>query len=392
MISRLTALLFCLTIGLVFFHPGYSAVAQERKSSPQGTAHAHDDHAHGHDDGHEHGHAHDHGHAHSKAEADLSDASHEPAASSLPGARGPALTLAAYCVLLVCASLVGGWLPQWLHLSHTRMQTIVSLVGGLMLGIAVFHMLPHSLFMLEERGPDVAAGWMMAGLLVMFFLLRVFHFHQHGTAETPDADGLMLCAHEHDHDHDHGRHEPGQSHAPVHPPHAHRLSWVGVFTGLALHTFVDGLALGASVEADAAHGGGLFVGIGTFLAIFLHIPLDSISITSLMAASGYKPLARNLVNVGFASLCPLGAALFVLGVQQLAGRQEQVVGSALAFSAGVFLCIALSDLLPEMEFHSHNRLRLTLALLVGVAIAWGIGFLEPAHVHSHHHAGHSHGN
>jgi len=164
-----------------------------------------------------------------------------------------------------------------------------------------------------------------------------------------------------------------------------------VFTGLALHTFVDGLALGASVEADAAHGGGWLVGVGTFLAIFLHIPLDSISITSLMAASGYRPLARTIVNISFASLCPLGAALFVLGVQQLAGRQEQVVGSALAFSAGVFLCIALSDLLPEMEFHSHNRLRLTAALLVGVAVAWGIGYLEPAHVHSHHnHGGHAH--
>ncbi len=38
---------------------------------------------------------------------------------------------------------------------------------------------------------------------------------------------------------------------------------------------------------------------------------------------------------------------------------NSVAGWGLAFSAGVFLCIALSDLLPEMEFHSHHRVPLS---------------------------------
>ena len=54
-----------------------------------------------------------------------------------------------------------------------------------------------------------------------------------------------------------------------------------------------------------------------------------------------------------------------------------IVGCALAFSAGVFICISLSDLLPELEFHAHDRFKLSLALLLGVAAAWGIGYLEP---------------
>src|SRR5439155_1180473 len=56
----------------------------------------------------------------------------------------------------------------------------------------------------------------------------------------------------------------------------------------------------------------------------------------------------------------------------------------LALAAGVFLCISLADLLPEVAFHAHDRVRLTLALFLGVALAWGIGFLGPEHAHGAH--------
>jgi zinc and cadmium transporter len=71
-----------------------------------------------------------------------------------------------------------------------------------------------------------------------------------------------------------------------------------------------------------------------------------------------------------------------------------VLGCALAFAAGVFLCIALADLLPEVAFHTHDRLQLTVSLLLGIALAWSIGLFEPQHSHSHderEHSGHVHG-
>src|SRR5262245_12783707 len=105
-----------------------------------------------------------------------------------------------------------------------------------------------------------------------------------------------------------------------------------------------------------------------------------------MAAGGWSPASRTLVNAAFSLICPFGAMLFVIGMGSLAEQQSLVVGCALAVSAGVFLCIALSDLLPEMEFHSHSRLPLTAALLTGVALAWAIGFAESEHAHSHQHA------
>ena len=48
--------------------------------------------------------------------------------------RSPVLLLTVYCLLIVAVSLLGGWLPSRIKLTHTRMQTIVSFVGGLMLG------------------------------------------------------------------------------------------------------------------------------------------------------------------------------------------------------------------------------------------------------------------
>ena len=107
------------------------------------------------------------------------------------------LLLSLYCVLIIAASLVGGWLPQRFDLSHNRMQIVISLIGGLMLGIGIFHMLPHALVELGDDGADLAAYGMMAGLLGMFLLLRLFHFHHHGPTEVACSHGQANGGHEH---------------------------------------------------------------------------------------------------------------------------------------------------------------------------------------------------
>jgi zinc and cadmium transporter len=275
----------------------------------------------------------------------------------------PHVLLGIYCLFVVAASLVGGWLPSLVRLTHSRMQTLISFVGGLMLGIGVFHLLPHAIG--ELASVDRAIYWMMAGIVAMFLLMRASHAHHH--------EPIEIAAEPHDHDHDGGR--DGDL-------HAHPFSWFGLALGLCLHTLIDGVALGAHVSADAGHEVAFsLLGFGTFLGVLLHKPLDAIPITSLMVAGGWSAKARNLVNLGFSLICPLGALLFVTGVGMFEGSQQQIIGTALAFAAGVFLCISLGDLLPEMEFHSHDRVRLTVALLLGIALAWGITFLEPEHLH-----------
>jgi zinc and cadmium transporter len=272
-----------------------------------------------------------------------------------------------YSGAIVLASLLGGALPTLVRLTHTRLQVIMSFVAGLMLGVALYHLLPHSLVQMGGAGSiDTLAGWTMAGLVLMLLLLRLFDFHQHDFSEP---------GHQHDHGHQHG--DLHETDAVAHP-----WSWLGIAFGLGLHTLIDGVALGAAVNAGTLIPGGAgLVGLGVFLAILLHKPLDALSITSLMQAGGWSRQAQMATNLGFALMCPLGAVLFYLGAMQLGDRQALVVGCALAFAAGTFLCIALSDLLPEVHFHRHDKLLLTAWFLIGIGLAWLLGFLEPAATH-----------
>ena len=50
----------------------------------------------------------------------------------------PVVILTIYCLLIVASSLFGGFLPSLMRLTHTRLQMMMSCVGGLMLGIGIF--------------------------------------------------------------------------------------------------------------------------------------------------------------------------------------------------------------------------------------------------------------
>lgn len=293
----------------------------------------------------------------------------------------PTFLIVTYCAMLVVASLAGGWLPSLIRLTHTRMQLMMSLVGGLMMGVALLHMLPHAV--VETNSLDYAAWSCTLGLLAMFLTIHVFHVHQHGPIQEPndlavDSHDIARGHAHHDCDHlaSHGHAQTGGD--------KHRLSWIGLFVGLAIHSMLDGVAVGASLAASVELGSpwGL-LGASTFLAVLLHKPLDSLSITSVMAIGNWSRQWLSAVNVVFSLICPIGALATFFGVQNLGEWQHMAVGCALGFSAGVFLCISLADILPEIQFHRHDRGKLTLALLTGVALAFLIGLFEPEHAHQH---------
>jgi zinc and cadmium transporter len=254
------------------------------------------------------------------------------------------------------------------------MQVLLSFTGGVLLGVGMLHLLPHA-WMQLGRDLDTTMAWALGGFFLMFLLERAFHAHAH---HTPD-DGC--CDHGHDDDHAHGH----DHHRPVHHQAGNRWAWCGAFAGLALHSLADGAALAASVRADASHGVGVFAGLATFLAILLHKPLDAGIIATLMIESGASPRLRTIVNALYAAIVPLGAAAFLASLPFAAGRQDAVLGIAMAVAAGAFICIAAADLLPEVQFHSHDRVLLTTALALGLALAWGITVLEKSsHAHAMH--------
>ncbi|MCI0492830.1 MAG: ZIP family metal transporter [Planctomycetes bacterium] len=293
-----------------------------------------------------------------------------------------------YCVLILIASIVGGMIPVWFQLTHRRMQFAVSFVAGVMLGVSVLHMLPHAvadaLAAGTSAGTSVASQfdiigrtmvWLLTGMLAMFFIERFFSYHQHGVSE-----GSQQVDH-----HDVGSR---RGHQHNHEYHLHDLSWGGAAMGLALHSVLNGVALAAAVQ-HGGHGSWL-AGFGTFLVVFLHKPFDAMTIGMLMAHGGWSLAWRHTINALFAMAIPVGTLLFYFGLfreeSDPAGSAARLwVAYALAFSAGTFLCISLSDLLPELQFHQHDRVKLSFTLVLGLGVAYTAGLLEAAA-----HAAHAH--
>jgi len=288
--------------------------------------------------------------------------------------------LIVYCLLILLASLAGGLIPLLVRLTHTRLQLAMSFVSGAMLGVGLLHLLPHAYFEFGAIYPPV--WWLTGGFLFMFFVERVFHFHHH------DAPAEVEAHEDHDHAQDHAGHAHSHEHVHAERP----LSWGAALAGLTLHSTLDGIALAASVAAESAEAGhAKWAGLVVFLVVFLHKPFDSMTLGTLMAVAGRSAKLRHLVNGLYALAIPLGVVLFYLGAGASGVDQHQIVGAALAFAAGTFLCISTSDLLPELQFHSHDRFKLSAALLLGLALAAGIVMLEerqhqhgsPAERHEH---------
>lgn len=52
--------------------------------------------------------------------------------------------LLVYCLLIAIGSFVGGAIPNFVKLGHRQTQMILSLVSGVMLGVALINLLPQS--------------------------------------------------------------------------------------------------------------------------------------------------------------------------------------------------------------------------------------------------------
>lgn len=260
--------------------------------------------------------------------------------------------------------MLGGRMSALGALTHTRTQIVMSLVAGLILGIALYHLLPHGLERIPRPGNiEKGALWCLLGVVLMVGLQRMFQFHQHDFSS--EAKALRTDP-------------PGYGKA------LGARSVAGILFGLSVHTIIEGVVLGASTQAGVHHSGAIeaLPGLDAFLVILLHKPLDAYSIVFVARLAGLSRGACNLVNTGYALLCPLVAlASFWVGSQLGVAGGGEFAGYVLCFAAGAFLCVALSDLLPEIHFHSHDRLKLIVTFLVGIALACALHLADAVAAH-----------
>ncbi|MGA9523715.1 MAG: ZIP family metal transporter [Myxococcaceae bacterium] len=249
----------------------------------------------------------------------------------------PAVQLAAFSTVIVVGTIAGAAIPMWTR-SSVRLIGFLAFAAGVMFGAAFFHMLPEA----YHGGGYTAFSFVPAGFLFLFLLERYVLVH--------------VCE------------EPPECQEHSHNP-ARGLS---AFLGLSIHTLFDGIALGSAIA-----GG---VGFTVFIAVTAHKIPSSLSLAAILKMEG-KP-ARTILGYAtvFGLMVPAGALIYF--ALQSGIRTETFAPLALAFSAGSFLYIAVSDLLPNVSRHGReNRFRHVFALLAGMGVMFALQFVLPDHGH-----------
>jgi zinc and cadmium transporter len=230
-------------------------------------------------------------------------------------------------LLLSLISLAGAFT---LSLGPSRLERVVFLLVafavGAMLGGALLHLIPEAYARLGS-GPK-AGGLVLAGVMGFFVLEKFLHWqHQHGAPEAIEgATGHVHDAHTHAPGHAH-RHEAGAPFATL------------SLAGTVAHNVIDGAIVAAAYLASVP------TGIVTTLAVLLHEIPQEIGNFGVLVYGGYPPRRALLLNFG-AGLCGLlGAAGALLAGERMPGFTDAL----LPLTAGAFIYIAGSDLIPELN-------------------------------------------
>ena len=135
-----------------------------------------------------------------------------------------------------------------------------------------------------------------------------------------------------------------------------------ILLGDGLHNFFDGLAIAASFLTSPG------LGIITTLAISAHEIPHEIADFSILIDAGMKNTKALFYNFVSALTALLGA---VLGFYFM-NKFEKAIPALLMFSAGVFIYIACSDLIPDLhqDFKKERRWSTTIPFLLGVIITY----------------------
>jgi len=266
-------------------------------------------------------------------------------------------SLSLYTVAILAGALAGGVLP--LVGAMRRSDLLLSFSAGVMLGASFFHMLPEAV----SLGGARVVPAVLAGFLALYLLERFVLIHVCGEPE-PNARLATRTVHET---------EPaghlGHVHGDSTGCEVHTLG-MAAFVGMSLHTAVDGFALGA---ANHEEGLGLLV----FIAILAHKIPSSFSLSAILRHEGYGRGRALGMNALFALMVPLGALVYV--ALRAVVQVRDFTAWALAFSAGTFLHLALSDILPDLHRRAGSKWRLSGSLVVGMAVMWALVLVRHEH-------------
>lgn len=195
--------------------------------------------------------------------------------------------------------------------------------AGALLGTAFFDLLPEAL---EESTSTDIFIWALFGILFFFLVERALHWFHH-------------------HHREHTEEEP--------PPTVLLLNFSD-----AIHNFLDGIVIAASFLVD------IRLGIITSFAVAAHEIPQEIGDFGVMLNKGLSSKKVLIVNILISFTAIVGALL----TYWLGERIEPILPIALATTAGFFIYIAASDLIPEI----HHKNARGLAVIESSLLVFGV--------------------
>ncbi len=212
-----------------------------------------------------------------------------------------------------------------------KLHLVLGFSAGAVISVAFFDLMPEAI---ELASGVYDAGTILqftaVGFLAYLILDRLVFFHAH------HSDG------EHEH----------QAHIP------HRSRGILGASSLALHSFLDGVAIGLAFQVSVS------VGTVVAVAVLVHDFSDGINtVNMILKNSGEKKFAMKwLVIVALAPILGAFSTIFFT-------LPESALAVILSVFAGFFLYIGATDLIPESH-HAHPKLITTVMTLVGVLVLY----------------------
>ena len=206
---------------------------------------------------------------------------------------------------------------------------LVSFAVGGLFGDALIHLLPEAFDQIENSlGVSLCV---VAGLLI-FFVLEKFLRWQH-------------C------------------HIPTSKDHTHPVVTLNL-VGDAVHNFIDGMIIGTSFLASIP------IGITTAIAVVLHEIPQEIGDFGILVHGGLPVRKALFYNFLSALVAVLGGVVALL----LGPYLQEYIMYLLPVTAGGFLYIAGSDLIPELHHHGPDD-KPSSALFQFLMIVLGVGLM-----------------
>jgi zinc and cadmium transporter len=227
-------------------------------------------------------------------------------------------------ILLTAGTFLGGLVPLLRRWSVESLSLLLSFGSGVILAVIFLQMIPATF--------QLTGTWGGAGLLAGFILTSLLESEMH--------------AH---------RRGGGREHRDAH----FHVAGMAVAVGLALHSVMDGLVLGAGMSLSE-------LAPSVFFAILIHKGPDAFALTTVLLAAGLS-VRRILAAQALFSLATPLAAVASLGF--LVKLPAAGVGVALGVAAGTLLAVVSEDLLPEVHRRRGKGFAVTvLALVAGIGV------------------------